>query len=112
MDEHRQYPRRALEATVFIEVMATEGSSEVVRCRSADMSAGGLQVEVDREILLGSILQIGAALPGSGDPLFLAAETRWCRPNGNGAYLVGFALLNASDSHIDSWVALSEQMQR
>ena len=106
--EERKYERLSFQGRVFIELLApgvdaTEG--EVVACTATDISRSGLRVCLGRELTVGAILQIGAEVPQQEDTLYLAGEVKWCRQDGSATEIwsVGFELLNASDSDIESW---------
>ena len=95
--------------TVFVEVRAAshDGSSpaEIVVCSGIDISANGLQVQLDRPLTAGSILRLGADLGGAQAPLYVVGEVRWVRPE-NGQYAVGFALFDSDGTDIIAWKEL------
>jgi len=103
--------------TIFIELLSSgieeNQPSEVALCKTIDISPTGLLVWVNRELTVGAILQIGVE-PSSGDnTLYLTGEVRRCqRDNNTQRWKVGFKLLNASDSDIDTWQELVAQLSR
>lgn len=106
--EHRVETRLDLEATIFIEVLASDRHSggEVIMCNSLDLSANGLQVVVDEDIPAGSILRLCVDLKDA-DPIFLVGEVKWKRPDAEAdAFRLGFLLFEADDSDIQQWKAL------
>lgn len=115
-EDKRRHLRLPVESTVFIELVASGvGSNEeakVARCKTLDVSRGGLRVSLEHELVVGAILQIGVELPDSEETLYLAGEVRWCLPNSEPepGWSAGFALLNAGDSDIDSWISLLADM--
>ncbi|MEP1469554.1 MAG: PilZ domain-containing protein [Halieaceae bacterium] len=117
-DEQRKYVRLTLESTVFLELMAAgiagEETAEVAKCKTLDISRGGLRVQVGQPLTIGAILQIGVELSPGERPLYLAGEVKWCLParETEQAWTAGFALLNASDSDIEQWYELVEDMER
>jgi len=116
--EKRKYLRLPVESTVFIELISPRAGSseagEVAMCTTLDVSRGGLrlELELERELTVGAILQVGVQLPGASDTLYLAGKVCWCRANEQPqqSCSVGFKLLNAGDSDIDSWIALLGEM--
>jgi hypothetical protein len=114
--EKRLHLRLPLESTLFIELLAPRAGSsesgEIAMCKTLDISRGGLWVELERELTVGAILQIGVQLPGACDTLYLAGEVRWCRANEGPQqrWSAGFKLWNAGDSDIDQWLALLDEM--
>ena len=110
--EHRIETRVDLEATIFIEVLAStsELAGEVLLCNSLDLSANGLQVVVDDEIDKGSICRICIDIKGA-DPIFLVAEVMWMRPDDDHeATRLGFLLYESDDSDIERWKELVADM--
>lgn len=109
---HRIETRLDLEATIFIEVLASESelAGEVILCNSLDLSANGLQVVVDNEIDKGSICRICIDLKDS-DPIFLVGEVMWERPDDDpDAVRLGFLLFESDDSDIRRWKELVAEM--
>ncbi len=115
-DESRKHQRIHLQSRVFIELTSADViaglPAEIASCRILDVSRDGLRVNVDREVPVGAILQIGAELPGADDAFHLAAEVMWCRESGDpeGGWSAGFKLLNAHDSDIEDWRRLLEHV--
>ena len=115
-ENKRHHLRLPVESTVFIELESPRvGSDEpgtIARCKTLDVSRRGLRVSLEHELVAGAILQIGVDLHATVGTLYLAGEVRWCRPNPapDTGWSAGFALLNAGDSDIDSWVSLLTEM--
>jgi len=85
----------------------------MIMCKSLNVSRGGLQVILEEELTVGTILQIGVELPGEKDKLHLAATVRWCLPSMNeqNPWMARFQILNANDSDIERWVTLILAME-
>ena len=117
-EQRRQYPRFPVEHTVFIELLSTRaGSSDsgtVAMCKTLDISCDGLRVELQQELTVGAILQIGVQLPHSDNTFYLAAEVRWCRAQDDSeqSWNAGLKLMNAENSDIGSWIALVTEMEK
>jgi hypothetical protein len=106
----REHIRLKMDTKVFVEVMAASpkdgGESVLVECDVVDVSFGGLKVNLDAELITGSILSICVVLPAFEDPFYLAGEVKWSRPNEQGEggeWSAGFQLLTSSDSDIAHW---------
>lgn len=116
MDLERKHLRLPVESRVFIELEApVSGSDEagnIAICTTLDVSAQGLQVSLEHELIEQAYLQIGIEPPhaegATAEPFFLAAQVRWCRPGPDEAqpWLAGLALLPAGQSDIDQWIEL------
>ena len=108
-EDHRCHERINLEQRVFIELVSPGVSSdepgEIATCRTVDISAEGLQVHLDSELRVDSILQIGVEMPAGRETLYLAAEVVWCRPAQEPAsgYSAGLRVLNANGSDVGDW---------
>jgi hypothetical protein len=104
--EKRLEPRIDQHTTVFVEVCsASFDNSEpatVVICHSLDLSANGLQIEMDQEVAIGTILRICAEFSDDEKPLYLVGETKWVKPAGK-HFAIGFALYDAENTDIAGW---------
>lgn len=105
---HRVETRLDLEETIFIEVIASDNNSagSILMCNSLDLSANGLQVIVDEDISMGTILRLCIDLKDA-DPIFLVGEVKWKRPDEpTGGYRIGFLLFESDDTDILRWKEL------
>ena len=103
--EHRVETRLELEETVFIEVLSASADSDtnVVMCSSLDLSANGIQVVVDQDIALGSILRLCIDMPDE-EPILLVGEIMWKRADTATCDIcLGFLLFESDDSDIAEW---------
>jgi hypothetical protein len=110
--ENRIDTRVDLEATIFLELLASDKHSPgtIVMCNSLDLSANGLQIVVDDEITAGSIFRLCIDLKDA-EPIFLVAEVEWQRPDPDSeAYRIGFLLFESDDTDIDRWHQLMNSM--
>ncbi|RLQ20815.1 PilZ domain-containing protein [Seongchinamella sediminis] len=116
MDLERKHLRLPVETRVFIELEAPASGSDapghIATCKTLDVSANGLQVALEHELIEQTYLQIGIEPPQVGDaasePFFLAAQVRWCRAGetADQPWLAGLALLPAGHSDIGRWIDL------
>ena len=109
-DNHRKHIRLKMDTKVFVEVMAASpeegGEAVLVECDVADVSFGGLKVNLDAELIKGSILSICVVMPAFEEPFYLAGEVKWSRLNEEeegGQWSAGFQLLTSSGSDIEHW---------
>lgn len=116
-EQRRKHLRLDIESTTFIELLSPRlgeaESGRMIKCKSLNISRGGMQVMLAEELAVGDILQIGIDLPGAKDTLYLAAEVRWCLPSKNeqNPWMAGFQILDANGSDIERWVALIVAME-
>jgi len=112
MHEDRIKTRLALEATIFIEILASDShtAGSILMCNSLDLSENGLQVVVDDEMPAGSIFRLCIDLKDS-EPIFLVAEVKWQRPDPDAdAFRIGFLLFESDDTDIQRWKELVADM--
>lgn len=108
--------RLPVKSTIFIELVSPDpgdpDSGEIASCQTLDVSRGGLQVVLDRELTVAAILQIGVDLPDWEETLYLAGEVRWCRPvpRKQGQWSAGFQLLNTGNPDYMAWIGLMSEM--
>ena len=110
--EKREHLRLPVDTSIFIELVAPGVGSgedgEIIACRTTNVSRQGLQVSIGREVTVGAILQIGVQMREALEPFYLAGQVEWCNKNEGTAegWAVGFRLMNADNSDIDSWTSL------
>lgn len=99
-----------LQATIFIEVIASDNTSagNVVMCNSLDLSPHGLQVIVDEELSIGTILRLCVDLRDA-EPIFLVGEVKTQRPDAEtGGYRIEFEIFESDD--YERWEALLKEL--
>lgn len=104
----RQESRLTTEETVFIELTSAEPGVElppdIVISNSVDLSANGLRVSVDRDLMLGSILRACVQFRDSPQRYLLVTEVKWCRPHERaGEFIAGLSLFESEGTDIQSW---------
>lgn len=106
---NRAHPRHPFEGEIFIELLASgidsDQPSEIVQCKTLDVSLNGLRVGINRELDVGAILQVGVDLSEAEDTFYLVGEVKWCCRDDKGetVWLAGFELLNAADTDLEFW---------
>ena len=109
-EQKRKHLRLPIESMTFIELMSPRMNQtkpgRLATCKSLNIPRDGLQVVLEEEITVGAFLQIGIALPGAEDTLYLVGEVRWCQPGEDekDTWIVGFQLLHADKSDFVRWV--------
>ena len=106
VDERRDEVRLNIGAEIFIERVAAEPgakeSADVLRCEAVDISANGMQVVVDGELIAGGIHTLIVEIYRTEDVFRLISEVKWVRPHSDG-FLVGLALFDSDGSEIIDW---------
>ena len=106
--DKRQESRLQTEETVFIELTSAEPGIEnppdIVISNSVDLSANGLRVTVDRDLMLGSILRACVQFRDSPQRYLLVTEVKWCRPHERtGEFTAGLSLFESEGTDIQFW---------
>jgi hypothetical protein len=106
---NRTHPRHHFEGEIFVERLASgvenNQPSEIIQCKTLDVSLNGLRVGINRQLVVGAILQIGVDLSETQDTFYLVGEVKWCCRDDKGEtlWLAGFELLNAADTDLECW---------
>ena len=94
------------ETTFYVEVYTGETQdidhTKVIVCNSLDISAGGIALQMDRPLPVGSILRLCADVERSENVLYLIGEVKWVRAEEQ-YYNLGFELYDAEDSDLSDW---------
>ncbi|MDG1772403.1 MAG: PilZ domain-containing protein [Oceanicoccus sp.] len=111
-DDRRSETRIDEKTKIFIEVCSASfdntSPANIIICNSLDLSANGLQVEIDQEVAIGAILRLCAEF-GDDETLYLVGETKWVKPAGE-HFNVGFELYDAENTDIIGWKKLIAAM--
>lgn len=107
-NDMRQEYRLATQQTVFLEVghcdEANITQTDIVISNSLDISANGLQINIDRKLPVGSIHQTCVQLDEPDCRLQLITEVKWCKPaEEEGDYLIGLSLFESEGTDIKRW---------
>jgi hypothetical protein len=108
-EDRRSELRLDEQVTIFVEVCSSDATkssaANIIICNSLDISANGIQFEMDQAVAVGSILRIGAELHNSQQALYLVGETKWVRPKED-HFSIGFELYDAENTDIAGWKEL------
>ena len=103
----RLWTRLTQTGSIFIEMLSEDISGtdpgKILLCGAVDISQYGLQVSVDEELVIGSILRLAVDLGGS--VVQLVGEVKWVRRDtaGKGAYRVGFKIFESDVTDVEQW---------
>lgn len=102
--ERRIETRLQEEVTIFVEMMPQDEQSQptVIICNSIDLSANGLQVQLDDPVKIGTILRLCVDFHDNEDPIYLIGEVKWTTEK-DAQHFVGFELYDAENSNIIDW---------
>jgi len=106
LEGRRTESRIPEKTTIFLETMNCEGENyqpRIIICNSLDISANGIQVQVDEMVVVGSILRLCAGV--LNQDLFLVSEVMWVKEDGS-QFNIGLAIFEADDTDIIAWKKL------
>ena len=104
--DHRQEYRFIIQLPIFLELNGSDPHSlpSIVVSNSLDISANGLRVITDHILPIGSILRTCVQTSTTSEGFTLITEVKWqSKWKTEGEYLVGLALFESEDSHIQEW---------
>lgn len=111
--ERRAETRIEKNTTLFVEVCSASfdnrSPANVIICSSLDISANGIQVEMDTEVAIGTILRICAEFEGDDKTLYLVGEVKWIKPIEE-HFNIGFELYDAENTDIAGWKEVIAQL--
>jgi len=109
----RSETRVIRETTFYVEIYSGEAGdidrTKVIICNSLDISAGGIQLQMDRALPVGSILRLCADIERSENVLYLVGEVKWIKAQDD-IYNLGFELYDAEDSDLGDWKSQLEKI--
>lgn len=106
--DKRSETRLQEQATIYIELydqQSEQATNSVIICNSLDISANGIQFQIDQALPPGSILRLVAELPDKDEPLQLVGEVKWATADQED-FNIGFELYDAEHTDIITWKQL------
>lgn len=115
--ERRRHRRLKQREQLFIQIIEADSApalrGKTLYCSSLDVSAGGIQIELDQEAPPGCILDLWVEVKGRRGRFYLSGEVRWCRADSDrGKHQIGIELQEGETTLDETWKALfAEQDQ-
>ena len=104
--QERRSSRRSRRAeTLFVQLAAIiEGETQrrTLKCESADLSLGGLRIQVAETLPVGNSVEVWIKLTDSPQTFYLVGSVRWCAPTDHGAE-VGIAVTDGPATDFKAW---------
>lgn len=115
-DERRRAPRSDIQDTLFIKSISssqvTSLSSDFKTCNTVNVSACGMQVILDFEVLVDSEIALWIVQDDSEERTLVNGAVRWTSKTvGDHKYLVGIELDEASADTIKEWIEKNDSAQ-
>ena len=104
--EKRQELRLSAQETLFVEVDSgdEDSSTQIIISNSVDISANGMQVVIDRPLLVGSIHRLCLQLGDPEQRLYLTALIAWSRALiDDEGFAVGMQVLESQGTDVLQW---------
>lgn len=107
IDDKRSETRLTEQATIFVETYDSSFSSgnKVIICSSLDISANGLQFQMDESPERGSVLRLYAEFNDQKIAMQLVGEVKWVVPEDE-HFNIGFEIYDAENTDIIAWKQL------
>ena len=108
-DERRRAPRSDIQDTLFIKSISSSQvasfSSDFKTCNTVNVSAYGMQVILDFEVLVDSEIALWIVQDGTEDRTLVNGTVRWTSKTvGDHKYLVGIELDEDSVETVQEWI--------
>ncbi|MCG8670663.1 MAG: PilZ domain-containing protein [Pseudomonadales bacterium] len=107
-DDRRRAPRSEIQDTLFIKSISssqvTSVGSDFKTCSTINVSAYGMQVLLDFEVLIDSEIALWIVQDGQEDRVLVDGTVRWTTKSANNKFLVGIELNEDSVNHIEKWI--------
>lgn len=115
-DERRRAPRSDIQDTLFIKSISssqvTSLSSDFKTCNTVNVSACGMQVILDFEVLVDSDVALWIVQDGSDERTLVNGAVRWTSKTvGDHKYLVGIELDEASADTVREWMEKNDSAE-
>ena len=112
-NDRRRKPRHLSREAVLLEIMPSfeqlSSNPEIVSGNSVDLSISGIQLELERELIVGTVLDICIKLKSVPRKFFLTGEIRWCSTVRRDLYKVGIEIINGMNTDYAAWRILFEE---
>lgn len=112
-NKKRSETRLDEQVTIFVEICSESidksSPENIIICNSMDISANGIQVQMDEKVAIGSVLRLLADVPYKDKALHLIGEVKWIVEK-NDQYNIGFELYDAENTDIIGWKSLIANM--
>jgi hypothetical protein len=108
-NNQRQEARLYKAETIFIETQRHysengDGASTLLIWNSVDLSANGIQAQIDETLPLNAIYPVCVEITETLERLCLVGQVKWIRPNREGeGYNVGIMFFESDDTDIERW---------
>lgn len=109
--ERRRHRRLKQKQRIFIQILESGGApslkGKTCYCSALDISANGLQIELDQEAPQGCVLDLWVEVAGRSGRFFLSGEVRWCfQEEGRSKYIIGVELTEGASTDAVEWADL------
>ena len=113
--ERRKHRRINVNHPVEIKLYAVQGrddlSDVLVSCTAGDISAEGVKLHMNTDLLAGSAISLRISLPDPPSLFTLHGVVRWTRPDPDGeGHIIGLELSDPADNYLYEWRRMTNEL--
>lgn len=105
--DRRRHLRTESRDRLFAQLVASPDHPELVGITLAgiadNVSVGGLQFSTDRDLPIGTLVDLWVDVHSRPGKFFLTGEVRWTRDNNDGAWYIGVKLHQGTATDVEEW---------
>ncbi len=111
-EERRRHPRMFCGDRLSVQLLAASDEptpqGKTMASDARDVSAGGLCLRVDRQLPVGSSLDLWIRVAGRSGTFLLRGKVKWVNENADGDYLMGIEFLEKPSGDTGEWLSMIE----
>ena len=115
MDERRKHTRIPYDTAVHVKLYTVYGQDDLAGknlfCTTGDISTKGVRLTIDRDLPVGTALELRVAIIDPPTAFAHLAQVRWVREVAPQKFHVGVEFAGASENHLEAWNNLVQHIQ-
>ena len=107
-EDRRKDSRKLLSEKILIQIVSTSKdqslAGKTVPCTTRDVSANGMQIQLNQPVVEGCVLELWIASIGTKEKFYLTGNVMWSKAGETeNSYLIGIQLQNDPASDLAAW---------
>jgi hypothetical protein len=116
MDDRRKHPRISYDTAVHVKLYTVYGQADLAGrnlfCTTNDISEMGIRLTIDRDLPVGTSIELRVAIIDPPTAFAHVAEVRWVRAISPERFQIGVEFAGATPQHLDAWTNLVKHIQQ